>query len=236
MEKEILFLWFGDNEPKYANYTIENFRQINPTWNIKYITYSNQDLINYKLQNDSILEYSIDTIFKTRKYRHNSFLCDIYKYEYIRQTTKQKYVVYCDLDCFPIAPLDDFMFLKGDTIENAIWYQHNFFGTNFQAYQFLTSKNIELKDNWCISNFMMTRNFFYQIYKYIDMSKQLILNENGIIVNPDQIGILQKRKCDFFNCKIQLNDIFCNNQLTPIEHYYQRERNGLVKDTNNIFS
>lgn len=78
MEKEILFLWFGDNEPKYANYTIENFRQINPTWNIKYITYSNQDLINYKLQNDSILEYSIDTIFKTRKYRHNSFLCDIY--------------------------------------------------------------------------------------------------------------------------------------------------------------
>lgn len=39
-DKEIVFIWFGDNEPSYAEWSVENFKIMNPSWNVKYIKYS----------------------------------------------------------------------------------------------------------------------------------------------------------------------------------------------------
>ena len=36
MKKEILLLWFGDTEPAYARWNVENFRKMNPGWEVEY--------------------------------------------------------------------------------------------------------------------------------------------------------------------------------------------------------
>lgn len=47
MKKVILFLWFGDEKPPYIQWTLENFRRMNPGWEIRYIEYSQSQLANY---------------------------------------------------------------------------------------------------------------------------------------------------------------------------------------------
>ena len=104
MNKVILFLWFGNEKPPYIEWTLENFRKMNPGWEIRYIEYSNEQLKNYKEQNDLVLVEAIES----QQHSHLSFLVDTYKYKYL-QTHKDEIVIYCDLDCFPIAPFDNFL-------------------------------------------------------------------------------------------------------------------------------
>ena len=42
MNKVILFLWFGDEKPPYIQWTLDNFRKMNPGWEIRYIEYSTE--------------------------------------------------------------------------------------------------------------------------------------------------------------------------------------------------
>ena len=34
MKKEILLYWFGDNEPVYAQWNVDNFKKMNPGWEV----------------------------------------------------------------------------------------------------------------------------------------------------------------------------------------------------------
>lgn len=105
MNKVILFLWFGDERPKYVNWTIENFRKMNPGWEIRFIEYSTRQIQNYREQNDPIL----DKVMSSRsKFGYIGNVTNEYRKEYLNAHLDE-IVVYCDLDCFPIAPLDNFI-------------------------------------------------------------------------------------------------------------------------------
>ena len=54
MKKEILLLWFGDTEPAYARWNVENFRKMNPGWEVTYISYTSADLQERKMS-DTVL-------------------------------------------------------------------------------------------------------------------------------------------------------------------------------------
>ena len=55
MNKVILFLWFGDEKPPYIEWTLENFRKMNPGWEIRYIEYTTSQILDYKNSNDEAL-------------------------------------------------------------------------------------------------------------------------------------------------------------------------------------
>lgn len=101
MKKAILFIWFGDEKPSYIQWTLDNFRKMNPGWEIRYIEYSNAQLRDYKNQGDSVLA-------ATTPHKCFSYWVDGYKSKYL-EMHDQEFVVYCDLDCFPIAPFDNFI-------------------------------------------------------------------------------------------------------------------------------
>ena len=105
MKKVILFLWFGDEKPPYIEWTLENFRQMNPGWEIRYIEYSTTQIKNYMEQNDELLIKAV----KLKPDKHFSFIVDAYKGKYLNEH-KNELVIYCDLDCFPIAPFDNFIY------------------------------------------------------------------------------------------------------------------------------
>ena len=153
MKKEILFLWFGDEKPPYIQWTLNNFRKMNPGWEIRYIEYSNEQILNYKGQNDPILVESVEN----NKGSHVNCIADKYRWKYLEHN-KDKIVVYCDLDCFPIAPFDNFI-LWSDTklppwhewIKNLHPNQHivksvGIYGFKYEKYQEFGS------DIWCIVN------------------------------------------------------------------------------------
>lgn len=74
---------------------------MNPNWEIRYVEYSSQQLKNYKNQGDSVLAATLPNDCL-------SFWVDNYKYTYMHMH-KDEFVIYCDLDCFPIAPFDNFI-------------------------------------------------------------------------------------------------------------------------------
>lgn len=109
MKKVILFMWFGDEKPPYIQWTLDNFRKMNPGWEIRYIEYSNEQILNYIEQNDPVLTKSItDKIIRCGCHFINN-VADNYRFNYI-ENHKDELIVYCDLDCFPIAPFDNFIF------------------------------------------------------------------------------------------------------------------------------
>ena len=80
---------------------------MNPGWEIRYIEYSSEQLKNYEDQNDEILAKAGEK----QKYSHVNFLSDEYRRLYLNKHTDEL-IVYCDLDCFPIAPFDNFFLLE----------------------------------------------------------------------------------------------------------------------------
>ena len=116
MKKVILFIWFGDEKPPYIQWTLENFRKMNPGWEIRYIEYSNKQLINYMNQNDPVLA-------ATTPNKCFSFWVDDYKWKYLTMH-KDEFVIYCDLDCFPIAPFDNFIIQEDSNVQQWIKSNH----------------------------------------------------------------------------------------------------------------
>jgi len=58
MKKEVLLVWFGDNEPLYAKWNVENFKKMNPGWDVSYICYSKEQLQNRK-DSDIVLHNAV---------------------------------------------------------------------------------------------------------------------------------------------------------------------------------
>lgn len=81
---------------------------MNPGWEIRYIEYSNEQLKNYKDQNDPILEKSIENFDRKNGHMYTS-LSNMFRMNYL-EAHSDELVIYCDLDCFPIAPFDNFIY------------------------------------------------------------------------------------------------------------------------------
>lgn len=228
-------MWFGNEKPPYIQWTLNNFRKMNPGWEIRYIEYSNEQILNYKEQNDQILVSSVEE----NKRNHVNYIADKYRWKYLEHN-KNEMIVYCDLDCFPIAPFDNFI-LTSDTklppyhewVKNLHPNQHTvkmvgICGFKYEKYQEFSP------DIWCIVNNKQFLNWhFLQLHKGSTMDDTLTIH-SGMFMNESDIPVYNKRNQDFHEMKLELGDNFCLTQFTPIEHYYSLERNKLNKDIKGI--
>ena len=229
MNKVILFLWFGDEKPPYIQWTLDNFRKMNPGWEIRYIEYSNEQLLNYKDQDDPILVRSVEKNIRP----HANYIADEYRKIYLDEH-KDELIMYCDLDCFPIAPFDNFLCSSYNHGKDWMsWYCENKHEVRILGTGTAYLPDIGLRlfkcDNWCLCNNKdILFNQFLQLKANSIMNNTLILYQ-GMLMNEQDIPIYNKRNENFHNMNIKLGDNFCLPQFTPIEHYYSMERNKLNK-------
>ena len=227
MNKVILFLWFGDEKPPYIQWTLDNFRKMNPGWEIRYIEYSNEQLLNYKDQDDPILVRSVEKNIRP----HANYIADEYRKIYLDEH-KDELIMYCDLDCFPIAPFDNFLCSSYNHGKDWMsWYCENKHEVRILGTGTAYLPDIGLRlfkcDNWCLCNNKdILFNQFLQLKANSIMNNTLILYQ-GMLMNEQDIPIYNKRNENFHNMNIKLGDNFCLPQFTPIEHYYSIERNRL---------
>ena len=231
LKKVILFLWFGDEKPKYIEWTLENFRKMNPGWEILYIEYTTDQVIHHELVKDPILT---DVMKSRDKFGYIGNVSNDYRRLYLNRHTEM--TVYCDLDCFPIAPFDNFIF--PENMELKSWQKwmknnhpcehthHKLMGCNW----FRNEKCQEfIPDVWCMVNNKSFLNWhFLQLHKGSTIDDTLVIH-GGMFMNECAIPEYEERNKKFHEMKLELGDCFCLPKYSPIEHYYSLERNRLNK-------
>lgn len=233
MKKVLLFIWFGDEKPPYIQWSLENFRKMNPGWEIRYIEYSTQQILYYKEQNDPIL---IEAVEQDDPKRHFSYIVDSYKWKYLCKHPDE-FIIYCDLDCFPIAPFDNFIFSESwkNDERTPPWisgygkFEHKCWGPAMMCYWSMEydGKKTLASDMWCLcNNSGILFDHFIQFHKGSTFDYTLVLFDS-MFINERFIDDYTQRNMDFHNMKLQLGDSFCLSKFTPIEHYCSRERNTL---------
>ena len=233
MKKILLFIWFGDEKPPYIEWTLDNFRKMNPGWEIRFIEYSNEQLKNYDKLGDPHLERVMKNRISKGEVGFDYHVLDSYKHEYLC-AHKDEFIIYCDLDCFPIAPFDDFIY-TGFPNANQDWYK--FLSDNKLEMRYLGSmgsmsdKTIFGRDIWCISNnASLTVDRFLQIHKDANLGNAILFE--GMFINKEDIPKYRDRHRQFQEMKLQLGDAFCSPRFTPIEHYPNREWMKLNQEIN----
>lgn len=223
MKKVILFLWFGDEKPPYVQWTLDNFRKMNPGWEIRYIEYSTNQILNYKETNDTTLA-SVMKNYEQNGRPFDYHAMDAYRFTYLN-SHKDELIVYCDLDCFPIAPFDDFIMQESEIPPWATFAVNGKSDTHaIGSYaESVAGKNIFHKDIWCIANTnLVSSDRFIQMHKGTVPDKTLMMC-GGMVLNSSSIDLYNKRNQDFHEMKLKLGDNFCLPQFTPIEHYRSLE-------------
>ena len=144
---------------------------------------------------------------------------------------ENEFVIYCDLDCFPIAPFDNFI-IKQDDPNTYEWYknQHKPKHIRNPKYLGMWSAHTSIHhDAWCLTNNnALHTDLFLQICKYSIPNDDYIVCWS-MLINKNDIPKYNKRNKDFHDMKIELGDNFCLPQFTPIDHYFSFERNTLNK-------
>ncbi len=138
IEKNLFFVWIGEDTPKYCNFCVDNFKRINPDFKIHYLKYTKKDIENYKdlkenTEFDTLFKKSMDdTLFlKTKqaiRYKKKvytkfivlSFL-SVFK---INLLTKYG-GIFLDLDTYPIKPFDEKL-LSLDSFYVDSFHRNNF--------------------------------------------------------------------------------------------------------------
>ena len=227
MNKVILFLWFGDEKPPYIHWTLENFRKMNPGWEIRYIEYTTSQILDYKNSNDEAL---FNVMSKNKTFGYIGNVSNKYRYEYLN-LKKDEFIIYCDLDCFPIAPFDNFI-IKPDDSNIQEWYKEQHPQEHLKHAKPLGLWTCNWgfhTDVWCLTNNnALHTDLFLQICKYSIPDENYTI-WGSMLMNKNDIPRYKERNRNFHNMNIKLGDNFCLPQFTPIEHYYSLERNKLNK-------
>ena len=183
--------------------------------------------MNYKEQNDPILVKAVEKNIGP----HVNYIADEYRKIYLDEH-KDELIMYCDLDCFPIAPFDNFLCSSYNHGKDWMsWYCENKHEVRILGTGTAYLPDIGLRlfkcDNWCLCNNKdILFNQFLQLKANSIMNNTLVLYQ-GMLMNEQDIPIYNKRNENFHNMNIKLGDNFCLPQFTPIEHYYSIERNRL---------
>lgn len=133
--KNIFLIWLGDKIPLYVKYVVNEYKIINPTFNVKFIHYSIKQIediyFNKNIRNkyDQLLYNSIiaiithNDLYKQNMYRqlingqkifHNEnirfiqILADIFRLELLNNISG----IYVDCDTFPLKPFDSLLLEK----------------------------------------------------------------------------------------------------------------------------
>lgn len=208
MNNRIFLLWFGDNIPQYANWNVNNIRRINDNWDINFIHYTKEQILNFKDINDNLL---VDVIMNLFRSRENNFTMEMITRSYRYKVLTSDYDVYLDLDCFPISNLDNFIF-PSDSDSNKKTYIKNY------SYC-IRQKQV---DNWFLSKTNRSYISITCIGKETKLNEKLVYHK-FTWMNHSEIDKFNKCLKLFKECSLKPEDCFCNNILTPVEHYSQVE-------------
>lgn len=190
--KILHFIWFG-HKPKYVDYSISFFKEMNPTFEINFI----DDSI-LKIHSNKYYPHQIENIGKYKQ------VCDYYfklgrsKQQVLSNILRLMLLneyggIYLDCDCFPIRPFDENILLSDFICTR--YYEKNFIRRDC----FFMGKSLEL-DN--------------EIFLYSDFPARDILVSD----RKDSLDInFLKRKKQFIECK--LTPKYSNDKLQYIEHF-----------------
>lgn len=233
---KIFLFWFGDVVPDYVYWNVENIKKVNDDCDVEFIRYTNNQIKNYKDQNDQILSYSIPEYIK-RNNTHEinmTILGNIYKYSYLYQNKNNQIIVNLDVDCFPVSKISNFV--------SRIEMINNCSNTKNKSYSLGYYHSAD--DSWftCIyNNVQQSTNLKYNRVKMILKTSSLledyILYRNFYINDCiEQRKLLDNRFDLFRKCKLDLMDSCINTSFCPIEHYQTRSRNRKEFKSNLIVS
>lgn len=100
--KNIFFIWLGDEKPKYVDFAVNSFRNVNSDFNVELLEWKIADIEDPK---DNLLKESVEEAIKLNRKdrRFVQAVANIYRYTVLREYGG----IYLDCDTFPIKPFDD---------------------------------------------------------------------------------------------------------------------------------
>ena len=222
--KQLFFIWFGNNEPRYVKFAINSFKKANPDFKINFLRYTVSQIENrekvsefdHNVYNclDYILTKNKDSNFYKRiisytvKDNHPrktlQLLANIVRLDLLNEYGG----IYLDCDMFPLKPFDD-------TILN-----YNSFSCN----TFSKSNDKKRRKDCCFLGW----NNDVKIYSHQDPEISLDVNESNFLHNKCRYNWWVKRYL-FYRCKLK----YRKNIDSPyyIEHFldntwiYKNKRN-----------
>lgn len=105
--KQIFFIWLGDQKPDFVDFSMNAFREVNPSFKVDLVWWTIAQIENTE---DRILRGSIDWTLGHRRphLRFIQNLADVYRMSLLNEYGG----IYLDADTFPIRPFDDALLAK----------------------------------------------------------------------------------------------------------------------------
>ena len=218
--KNLIFVWIGDNVPEWAKFSMNQFKIVNPQYNIIF-----KHIIDW---NSSIDE---DVVYvKNRLHIKNSFWGSYFERPFIQKLVNigskvsnnvaisdifrfhlmNRYGgIYLDTDTFPNKPFDDNLlkrnfFVEYTTDDGHIW----------QDIYFMGMKPGTISDQDYISEYFSNGDFdIYKIFKSPYFSYNKIDN-----INVKRYSNLKKLSDDFYDLKLEYKE-FQFDKTSFIAHF-----------------
>lgn len=233
--KHLFFIWLGDQIPLYVTFSIEEYKKLNPSFEITFIKYKISEIEKIynskKIQNeyDQLILNAINEIilhkdtYKQTFYRklidgqylyyHNrlrfiQLLADIFRLEVLNKFGG----IYVDCDTFPLKPFDDTILAQPFIVQTYI--------------NLIYDKTVY--PHIIYDNYFIGTNSMLKIYSFQQPELQpLLQNNNKWWINLDYI--FNKKK--FYSLKLNQKNVRKNNDFY-IEHYCDgtwKNKNGIVR-------
>ena len=125
--KQLFFIWLGDNKPKYVDFAVKTFKDVNPDFKVDLMEWKIEDIENPK---DKCLIEAINNIendlLKRRPWYKNRpkiiNIADTYRYVLLNKYGG----IYLDCDTFPVRPFDDSLLNHTQFDVTTSWYRNKF--------------------------------------------------------------------------------------------------------------
>jgi len=221
--KQLFFIWFGKEVPKFAYFSLNSFKEMNTDFCIDLIHYTIDDVVNC---HDSVLNYTKNLIFLTKKGIKNKY------FDYIKLRIQSKFNfiqilsdvirfellyyyggIYCDCDLFPVKRFDPILLNNTNFTQGVMCFRDKKYNPKH-----LSDDNIKWYDVDFMKNPLNYHCYVYGDIYFIGAKKEytpqdLRFNQGAVfnnLLNPPWIRNLEntkdflnlKRK--FYNCELQL--------------------------------
>jgi len=192
VKKQIILYWLRGSSPSYAKWNVENFKKMNPEWEVSCIELLSC-LEEAQAQSSSLYVNTSNLLKRNVSCKVSKQQNDIALCKALLVSRAAGACVCCSVDCFPIAPVDSFMSMM-----------HFCSGKTFICNEYIAS------------NIIYTSFNLVQVQKNIDLRKPIV-KCNDIYVNEDSIEQLEARMSSFKSCSLELEQPFCCPVLSPVE-------------------
>ena len=208
INKQLFFVWIGKKIPSYVNYTINIFKDVNPTFKVDLIVehdidHTNnadlkrcRDIVYNNDINDELHGKHMKSVWFNTKLKDKTIqkICDIYRFELL-----YKYGgIYLDCDTFPIKPFD--------------------------------SKLLEY-NNFCCKSCYEPKNYIFNDIYFIgcDQKYKFDFKDNGDVVANNIINTeycINNKKTNYikhsdlcYKCELKYGQTYSKSKDCYIDHY-----------------